>query len=150
MWLSHRISLKVTDLSIKMRMTSFTHYRTALSPINMGGLRSASTKPSRGSTLHTSETNYTLKGRWHPNTEDLFCKAKPLFGLRGLVANPTSKKKGEKERETKENPCTETALFSSLSLTWVSLPFPLEHRMHLLGTHKAEGKTEVQWQGTAV
>lgn len=104
MWLSHRISLKVTDLSIKMRMTSFTHYRTALSPINTGGLRSASTKPSRGSTLHTSETNYTLTGRWHPNTErsSLQSKAFVRSERTGCQSN-LKKKRGKGKRDKRES-----------------------------------------------
>lgn len=65
MWLSHLISLKVTDLSNTMRITSFNHCRTATSPINTGGLCTPVTKPAPGSVLHTSETDCTLKGRWH-------------------------------------------------------------------------------------
>lgn len=75
-WLSNLISLKVTDWSNTMRITSFTHYRPIRSPVDTGSLCTLSAKPSRGSTLHTSETNYTLKGDDTWNTERSFLQSK--------------------------------------------------------------------------
>ena len=118
MGLSHPMGLKVADLSNR-RMTSFTHYRTVISPIDIGGLCTSSTKPSRGSALHTSETNYTLKGRWHTNAKDPFCKAKPLFSVR--VGG------GGEGRERREN------------LWHTSLALPLGCKMHLQGAQGRRG-----------
>lgn len=105
MGLSHPIGLKVADLSNTMRMTSFTHYRTVISPIDTGGLCALSTKPSRGSALHTSETNYTLKGRWHTNAERSFLQGKAFIQCERST-NPTSKKGrgwGWRKREKRES-----------------------------------------------
>ena len=141
MGLSHPISLKVADLSNTMRMTSFTHYRTVISLIDTGGLCALSTKPSRGSILHTSETNYTLKGRWHMNAERSFLQGKAFVQCERST-NPTSKKgRGWGWRkERREN------------LWHISLALPLGCRMHLPGAHKAGGETKmgVWLQGTVM
>lgn len=98
MWRSHLIGLKVTDLSNTVRITSFTHYRTVISPINTGGLCTPSTKTSRGSVLHTPETNYILKGRWHTKHRmTLSAKQSLCWVWEGCRSN--LKRGGKKKRE---------------------------------------------------
>lgn len=120
MWLSHLISLKVTDLSNTMRITSFNHYRTATSPINTGGLCTSATKPPPGSILHTSETNYTLKGRWHVEHRKI---------LSAKLSLCLKKEKGEKSIYA-----TKRVLFGTLPVTWHFPGLPLKCRTHLLDT----------------
>lgn len=112
MWLSHLISLKVTDLSNTMRITSFNHYRTATSPINTGGLCTSATKPSPGSVLHTSETNCTLKGRWHMGHRKILSAKQSLC---------LEKEKGEKSiQATERECCLALSLWHGVSLASLS------------------------------
>lgn len=145
------MGLKVTDLSNTVRITSFTHYRTVISPINTGGLCTPSTKTSRGSILHTPETNYTLKGRWHTEHRKILSAKQSLCGV--WEQGRSNLKRGGKEKREKRIHGTETQHCLARVL-WhdVSLAFPVKHRTYLLGPHGAGGKAkmDVQLQRAAV
>lgn len=115
MWRSHLIGLKVTDLSNTVRITSFTRYRTVISPINTGGLCTPSTKTSRGSVLHTPETNYTLKGRWHTEHRTILSAKQSLCWV-WEERRSNLKRGGEKKREKSIHVNRNRALFGTRSL----------------------------------
>lgn len=137
-----------------MRITSFTHYRPIRSSVDTGSLCTLSTKPSRGSTLHTSETNYTLKYKYKSklhtwNTERSFLQSK-AFVQSERSASPTSRKREKEERGV---PTPQKAgTLSHFPWPDASAAFPSGGRACPLGTLNGRGKTglEVGLQGSAM